>query len=175
MLSPIRRRAAALLLLALAATPLLSRPVGAVAEELQPADEVLVLKSERRLYLLRDGHAIRSYRVALGLKPEGRKERAGDFRTPEGRYVLDLRNAASDFFLSIRLSYPNDQDRAKARHHGWEPGGSIMIHGLPNWPKHPLDFYRNADWTDGCIALSNDDMLELWQLTRANTPIEIRP
>jgi murein L,D-transpeptidase YafK len=134
-----------------------------------------VVKSERRLYLLRDGQPFKSYRVALGLNPIGHKEREGDFRTPEGRYSLDLRNAASEFFLSIHLSYPNDHDLQHARHNRWRPGGSIMIHGLPNLPKHAPDYYRRADWTDGCIALSNDDMLEVWLLTRPNIPIEIRP
>ena len=169
------RRGCLLALLALGSSALLPRTARAISEELQPADEVLVVKSERRLYLLRSGRQIRSYRVQLGLNPSGRKQRAGDFRTPEGHYRLDQRNAASDFFLSIRLSYPNDSDRAQAQRRGWQPGGSIMIHGLPNWLKHPLDYYRSADWTDGCIALSNDDMLEVWLLTRANTPIEIRP
>ena len=175
MFNRLRRRGLALLLLALGSAALVPTAIAATAEELRPVDQVLVVKSERRLYLLRDGQPVRSYRVALGLNPLGRKERAGDFRTPEGRYLLDLRNATSDYFLSIHLSYPNDQDRQQARRRGWQPGGSIMIHGLPNWPKHPVDYYRSADWTDGCIALSNDDMLELWQLTRTNTPMEIRP
>jgi murein L,D-transpeptidase YafK len=163
--------------LALAAAVALAAPVAvnATSEVLRPADQVLVVKSERRLYLIRDGQPFKSYKVALGLAPTGHKEREGDFRTPEGRYLLDARNTDSEFFLSIHLSYPNDQDEARARHHHWRPGGSVMIHGLPNVPKRPLDYYRSADWTNGCIALTNDDMLEVWLLTRANTPIEIRP
>jgi murein L,D-transpeptidase YafK len=161
-----------LLAVVLAALPVLAQ---ATNEGLRAADAVLVVKSERRLYLLHDGQPYRSYRVALGLNPIGHKEREGDFRTPEGRYRLDLRNAASDFFLSIHLSYPDPDDVERARRNHWRPGGSIMIHGLPNVPKRPLDYYRTSDWTDGCIALSNDDMLEVWLLTRANTPIEIRP
>jgi murein L,D-transpeptidase YafK len=147
----------------------------ATSAELAAADKVVVVKSERRLYLIRDGQPFRSYKVALGLNPVGHKEREGDFRTPEGRYVLDARNAASDFFLSIHLSYPGPEDVARAKTHHWPVGGSIMIHGLPNVPKRSLDYYRSADWTDGCIALANDDMLEVWLLTRTNTPIEIRP
>jgi murein L,D-transpeptidase YafK len=170
-----RRCVLALALLATAASALLPRAAQATFDEQQAADEVVVVKSEHRLYLMRDGHPIHSYKVALGLNPVGHKERAGDFRTPEGRYRLDLRNRDSDFFLSIHLSYPNERDNERARRNRWKPGGSIMIHGLPNYLKHPLDYYRSTDWTDGCIALSNDDMLEVWLLTRINTPIEIRP
>lgn len=142
---------------------------------LEPADELLVVKSERRLYLLRGGVPIKSYRIALGLSPVGHKEHEGDFRTPEGRYRIDGRNAASEFYLSLHVSYPSPRDLEYARAHHWQPGGSIMIHGLPNVPKHPTDYYRHSDWTNGCIALSNTDMLEVWLLTRPDMPIEIRP
>jgi murein L,D-transpeptidase YafK len=139
------------------------------------ADEVVVHKNERRLYLMRHGEVLRSYRVALGLMPEGTKERAGDFRTPEGRYLLERRNSRSDFFLSIQISYPNDNDVRRARSHHLDPGGSIMIHGLPNNLRHPPAYYSTSDWTDGCIAMSNSDMVELWLMTPDNTPIEILP
>lgn len=164
-------------LLAGAALAALLLPVAgrATIEPLQPADAVLVVKSAHRLYLLREGRAFRSYRIALGLNPTGPKEREGDRRTPEGSYVLDARNAASDYFLSLHVSYPSAQDAAEARRHGWKPGGSIMVHGQPNNPHKSASYYGSADWTDGCIALSNDDMLEVWLLTRANIPIEIRP
>jgi murein L,D-transpeptidase YafK len=143
--------------------------------ELPIADRVVVLKSERRLQLLRRGQVLRSYRIALGLQPDGAKERAGDFRTPEGSYRLTRRNARSDFFLSIQVSYPNDSDRLNARRNGWDPGGSIMVHGLPNNMRRATDYYLTQDWTDGCIALSNSDMVEFWLLTQDNLPIEIRP
>lgn len=149
--------------------------VFATSEALKAADHVLVVKSERRLYLIRDGQPYRSYKVVLGLNPVGQKEREGDFRTPEGRYRLDGRNPSSEFFLSIHLSYPEPDDVARARSRHLSPGGSIMIHGLPNVPRRPVDYYKSVDWTDGCIALTNDDMLEVWLLTRDNTPIEIRP
>jgi murein L,D-transpeptidase YafK len=145
------------------------------AEPLQEADRVVVVKSERRLYLLKAGRPIRSYPVHLGLNPIGQKQRAGDFRTPEGEYTLDSRNTHSDFFLSIHVSYPSALDAANARRRHWAPGGSIMIHGEPNVPRKPLYVYKSIDWTDGCIALSNEDMLEFWLLTRRDTPIEIRP
>jgi murein L,D-transpeptidase YafK len=139
------------------------------------ADQVLVRKSERRLYLLRHGEVLRSYRVALGLMPQGPKERAGDFRTPEGRYQLTRRNSRSDYFLSIQVSYPNADDLRRAHREHVNPGGSIMVHGLPNFQRHPPDYYAAADWTDGCIAMSNADMVELWLMVQDNTPIDILP
>jgi murein L,D-transpeptidase YafK len=139
------------------------------------ADEVVVHKAERRLYLMRHGQVIRSYRVALGLMPQGAKERAGDFRTPEGHYQLTRRNTHSDYFLSIQVSYPNADDARRAHSHHEDPGGSIMIHGLPNNLRHPPDYYANADWTDGCIALSNSDMVEVWLMTQDNIRVEILP
>jgi len=89
--------------------------------------------------------------------------------------ALTRRNPRSDFFLSIQVSYPNDADVRKARRNGWDTGGSIMIHGLPNQLKHTPGYYEKSDWTDGCIAVSNSDMLEIWLLTNNNTPIEILP
>ncbi len=139
------------------------------------ADAVVVNKSQRTLQLLRKGQVLRSYKVALGLRPEGHKQYEGDFRTPEGRYQLTRRNPNSEFFLSIQVSYPNDQDAARARRQGLRPGGAIMIHGQPNTPRKPRDYYSNVDWTEGCIAVSNSDMVEIWLMTPPDTPIEIQP
>jgi len=144
-------------------------------DELPIADRVVVRKSERRLLLMKGNEVLRSYRVALGADPVGHKQKAGDSRTPEGSYQLVRRNPRSDFFLSIQVSYPSARDASYARRHGWDPGGSIMIHGLPNNPRYPPEYYSRQDWTDGCIAVSNSDMVEIWMLTRDNTPIEIRP
>ncbi len=138
-------------------------------------DSVLVLKSERKLYLIKDGERIREMDVALGLAPVGHKEQSGDFRTPEGRYLLDAKNPNSDFFLSIHVSYPNSRDRERAAQLGVDPGGQIMIHGLPNEPKYDERSYSGWDWTDGCIAVSNSDMIDIWLMTGDRTPIEIRP
>jgi murein L,D-transpeptidase YafK len=143
------------------------------AQELPMADRVVVYKQKRSLQLLRRGQVLRSYPISLGLEPEGHKERSGDYRTPEGSYTLSRCNARSDFFLSVQVSYPNASDRLNARRHGWQPGGSIMVHGLPNTLKYPASRYARQDWTDGCIALSNSDMLEFWQLTPLNIPIDI--
>jgi hypothetical protein len=139
------------------------------------ADEVVVHKGERRLDLMRNGQVLRSYRIALGLDPQGPKQRSGDFRTPEGRYFLTRRNPRSDYFLSIQVSYPNDEDLRRAQREHVDPGGSIMVHGLPNALSHKPSYYAKSDWTDGCIALSDSDMVEVWLMTRDNTPIEILP
>ncbi len=157
------------------ALPYHARAMASLGVELPIADRVLVRKSERRLYLMRGTEVLRAYRVALGLNPAGAKERAGDFRTPEGNYRLSRRNTRSDFFLSIQVSYPNDQDMKHARTNGWQPGGSIMIHGLPNDPRHTPDYYASQDWTDGCIAVTNADMVEIWMMTSDNVPIDIQP
>src|SRR5215469_5710027 len=138
-------------------------------------DRVVVRKGERRLLLMHGSNVVRSYHVALGLSPVGQKERSGDFRTPEGTYRLERRNARSDYFLSIKVSYPNEADLQRARSRHWDTGGSIMIHGLPNYLKHEPEYYQAHDWTDGCIAVSNADMTEIWMLTPDDVPIDILP
>src|SRR5688572_28847841 len=157
------------------ALPYHAQAMASVGVELPRADRVLVRKSERRMYLMRGNDVLRAYRIALGLNPGGHKERAGDFRTPEGSYKLTRRNTRSDFFLSIQVSYPNDEDTRRARRNGWQPGGAIMIHGLPNDPRHTPDYYATRDWTDGCIAVSNADMVEILMMTSDNVPIDIQP
>ena len=143
--------------------------------ELPRIDHLVVRKSQRRLYLMDGGRIVRSYKVALGLEPVGPKERDGDFRTPEGWYRLARRNPRSDYFLSIQISYPNAEDLERAHVHHWQTGGSIMIHGLPNHLKNSPSYYQHNDWTDGCIAVSDADMVEIWLLTRDGTPIDILP
>src|SRR5215470_12967703 len=142
---------------------------------LPAVDRVVVRKADRKLFLMHRDTVVRTYRIALGLNPIGTKQRSGDFRTPEGNYRLVRRNPRSDFFLSMQVSYPNEQDLKHARRNHWDTGGSIMIHGLPNQLKHDPSYYENVDWTDGCIAVSNADMLEIWLLTPDNAPIEILP
>jgi murein L,D-transpeptidase YafK len=145
------------------------------AATLDRADYVLVDKSERKLYLFKAGRILREFDVALGLVPDGPNQRDAELRPPAGKYMLDARNANSDYFLSIHVSYPDESDRARARAQGVDPGGQIMIHGLPNEPKYDLRRYQTTDWTDGCIAVSNSDMVDIWLMTRESTPIEIRP
>ena len=152
-----------------------SLPADEEAVSSQGADSILVVKSERRLYLMRNGQAVRSYPVKLGLSPVGPKRQEYDFRTPEGHYVIDGRRSNSHYFRALHVSYPNSEDRQQAAASHVAPGGDIMIHGLPNVPHKPLSYYQTRDWTNGCIALSNHDLLEVWAMVRRRVPVEIRP
>jgi len=160
-----------------AETPLQSSALisSSVEPALPLADKVIVRKSERKLYLMNQDRVLRTFKIALGLRPEGHKQFEGDFRTPEGRYRLTRRNPNSEYFLSILVDYPNAEDVRRARAQGLKPGGAIMIHGEPNLPKKSRDYYANVDWTEVCIAVSNSDMVEIWLMTPPDTPIEILP
>lgn len=150
-------------------------PERARAADESRVDELVVHKSERKLLLLREGRVVRSYDIALGATPVGHKQREGDERTPEGTYRIDWRKPDSDFYLALHISYPNDEDRRRAVHRGLDPGGMIMIHGLPNDLKYPRRDYLRFDWTDGCIAVSNAAMIDLWMSVPDDTPITILP
>jgi murein L,D-transpeptidase YafK len=141
----------------------------------QTADMVLVEKSKSRLYLMRQGEAFVSFRVAFGSNPKGHKQEQGDGRTPEGRYMLDYKNAGSAFYKSIHISYPNAKDREEARKRGVNPGGEIMIHGQKNGYGRLSILVQRFNWTNGCIALSDRDMDAVWNAVEPGTPIEIRP
>jgi murein L,D-transpeptidase YafK len=146
-----------------------------VLAALAKADKVVVIKSKRVLMLMKDGEIFKAYKVALGRQPKGHKTRQGDRRTPEGRYVLDSRNPNSRYHLAIHISYPNASDVLSAQQRGVSPGGNIMIHGLPPESKSIGDLHSFLDWTDGCIAVTNSEMEEIWQFVSDGTPIEIRP
>ncbi len=173
------RIALVVFLAALAGRPVLATELAMVDEVMgnstPKVSEVLVRKKERRLYLLAGDRIIRSYRVGLGANPAGHKLYEGDQRTPEGKYTLDWRNPYSDFYKSIHISYPNEKDLELASAWGLDPGGSIMIHGLPNDVGDMAFAYLGLDWTDGCIAVSNEEMDEIWDLVADGTPIRILP
>jgi murein L,D-transpeptidase YafK len=139
------------------------------------ADRVLVLKKERTLQLMSQGKVIKTYKVALGGDPVGAKMRQGDHKTPEGLYVLDSRNPHSQFYKSIHISYPSTRDRAAARKNGVSPGGDVFVHGLPKGYGWVGAGHRAKDWTDGCIAVTNQEIDEIWLAVANGTPIEIRP
>jgi murein L,D-transpeptidase YafK len=138
-------------------------------------DLVVVYKQQRKLVLLQNGREVRSYKIALGSHPVGPKIQQGDHRTPEGTYVLDRRNPNSQFYKAFHISYPNSKDAAVARKLGLSPGGDIMLHGLPKDYAWVGKAQSSHDWTDGCIAVSNEEMDELWSLIRLGTPIDIKP
>jgi murein L,D-transpeptidase YafK len=121
------------------------------------------------------GKVLKKYKVALGGEPTGPKERQGDHKTPEGVYVLDRRNERSHFYRSLHVSYPNGEDRARAQKAGVDPGGDIVVHGLPNGVGWIGSAHRMRNWTDGCIAVTNEEMDEIWRSVPDGTPIEIRP
>lgn len=136
-------------------------------------DLIVVQKAQRTLQLMSQGSAVRSYAIRLGSQPAGDKQREGDGRTPEGRYVIAARNENSAFHLSLKVSYPDATDRADAAKRGVSPGGDIFLHGAPNWwvlPGQPP-----GDWTRGCIAVTKAEIEEIWKLVPDGTPIEIRP
>jgi murein L,D-transpeptidase YafK len=151
----------------------------AAAQSVPPAalraDHVVVLKKERTLELLSRGKVIKTYKVALGGDPVGPKSRQGDHKTPEGLYVLDSRNAHSQFYKSIHISYPSERDRAVARKNGVSAGGDIFLHGLPNGFGAIGAAHRLKDWTDGCIAATDAEIDEIWKAVPNGTQIEIRP
>jgi murein L,D-transpeptidase YafK len=139
-------------------------------------DYVLVKKREQKLYLYSEDQVVKSYKIAMGKQPKGQKLKEGDSRTPEGLYTLDWRNPNSKFFRSIHVSYPNVVQTRSAREAGVDPGGEIMIHGQPNdWSERIKLTFSYQNWTEGCIALENQDMIEVWDLVRDGTPIKIDP
>jgi murein L,D-transpeptidase YafK len=142
----------------------------------QYADRVLVEKAKRSMHLMRNGHVLKSYRVALGGDPVGHKTQQGDSRTPEGVYTVDFRRPESRFNLALRINYPNQQDRQVASARGVDPGGEIYIHGQPTGGVSPARLAQTGpDWTDGCIAVTNREMQEIFALVRDGTAVEIRP
>jgi len=163
-----RRRVGAALLLLVCAAPAAARTPPAMAPMAQQTDFIVVDKSERRMQLLRGGKVLRTYKILLGDAPEGHKRQQGDERTPEGEYRISGRNQNSRFHLSLRVSYPNAYDRKQARVRGVDPGGDIMIHGGT-----PPGYGR--DWTDGCIALTDREIEEVWSLVPTGTTIRIDP
>jgi murein L,D-transpeptidase YafK len=152
-----------------------ARPVPAGDRIPERADSILILKHDHVLQLLANGKVIRTYKVALGSGGLQRKERQGDGRTPEGHYVIDSRNAHSAYHKALHVSYPNADDRKRAAALGVSPGGDIMIHGLPNGRGWIGPAHRAVDWTLGCIAVTDQEIDEIWSLVPVGTPVEIRP
>jgi murein L,D-transpeptidase YafK len=138
-------------------------------------DRIIVEKSFHRLTLVRNGSPLKTYQIALGRNPVGKKVRQGDNRTPEGIYRIDHRNANSRFYRSLHISYPNRKNIEKARKLGVSPGGGIMIHGLPPEIECVGSMHRQVDWTAGCVAVTNSEIDEIWRVVPDGTIIEIRP
>lgn len=141
----------------------------------EKADAVLVIKSQSKLFLLKSGIKTKEYHVVFGANPKGHKQKQGDERTPEGKYQIDYKNNKSAFYKSMHFSYPSEQDQKRAKKNKVNPGGDIMIHGQKNGLGWLSWISQRFNWTDGCIAVKNKEMDEIWQLVDVGTPIEIRP
>lgn len=169
--------------LALAARPLNTQSMSERAyvpppEILAEVAAISVVKGKREMYLLdNQNNILRTYKISLGFNPVGNKMSEGDGKTPEGTYKIDFRNPNSEYFRSIRISYPSAEDRARSKRAGFKsPGGDIFIHGTP--PEKSWMFWRYSnlrDWTLGCVGLSNKDMTEVWNLVQNGTPVKINP
>ena len=166
--------AVALLLLSLAALAVATQPPAPLPADAE-ATLVVVEKSIRKLHLYDGERLLKSYAIALGPSPEGHKQQEGDGRTPEGRYIIDFHKRDSAFHRALHVSYPNGEDRRRARQRGVSPGGDIMIHGLPNGMGALGRAHLARDWTLGCIAVTNEEIEEIWRAVKDGTPIDIRP
>jgi murein L,D-transpeptidase YafK len=155
-------------------TVLLCLSLGLPAQTKTP-DRILIEKSARTLKLMRGSEILKTYKVALGTQPVGPKERQGDHRTPEGIYAVDGKNPNSQFYRALHISYPNPADREHARRLGTSPGGDVEIHGLGKSYGWIGEGHRMKDWTDGCIAVTNEEIDEIFPLVAVGTRIEIRP
>lgn len=163
--------------IAAAPPPVYAEPlvVPVAAPPLALVDSIVVEKKARRLTLFSDGKPTRSFMVALGASPVGDKLRAGDHRTPEGLFYIDSRQPNSKYHLALHISYPDAAHRARSESLGAEPGGDIMIHGLPNGLGSAGAAHRLNDWTNGCVALTDEEIEQIWSVVPIGTPVEIKP
>jgi murein L,D-transpeptidase YafK len=156
-----------LILLLATATP--ARP------QAGPVDRILIEKSAHTMKLMRHNDIVKTYKVSLSRVPVGAKQHSGDHRVPEGEYFIDSKNHFSTFHLALHISYPSVADRRRARKRGVDPGGNIEIHGLGSTYAWAGSLHRTIDWTDGCIAVTNPEIEEIFPLVPVGTPVEIRP
>jgi murein L,D-transpeptidase YafK len=168
-----RRKSSFTALIWVVALLLLAVPAQSKAK--QEADKILIIKSAHTMTLLSGGKTLKTYKVALGGVPVGPKRVEGDHKTPEGNYVIDAKNGHSRFHLALHISYPSAADTETARKLGSRPGGAIMIHGLASSFAYLGPLHRQTDWTDGCVAVTNAEIEEIWRLVPVGTRVEIRP
>jgi murein L,D-transpeptidase YafK len=164
-----RSRTSILLLVVLATCFLLP------AVETPQAYKIIIVKSQRTMTLMRGDKVLKTYKVSLGTVPVGPKQIQGDHKTPEGSYVINGKKPGSRFHLALHISYPSPADRARARKLGASPGGDIMIHGLGREFASLGPLQWKTDWTDGCVAVTNEEIDEIWRLVPVGTSVEIRP
>ena len=155
--------------------PLAAKTKAHVRVHQEAADKIIIVKSSRTMTLMSGERVLKTYKVALGTEPVGAKQKHGDHKTPEGNYIIDAKNPHSQFHLSLHISYPNAADRQRARKLDVSPGGDIMIHGLMPQYAWMGAQHRETDWTDGCVAVTNAEIEEIWELVPVGTRVEIRP
>jgi murein L,D-transpeptidase YafK len=148
---------------------------GQVPEERKTVDRIVVMKSARTMTLESGGQPLKTYKVALGGQPVGAKQQQGDHKTPEGEYFVDAKNAHSQFYMALRLSYPSAEDTARARKLGVSAGGDVEIHGLGKKYGWIGARHRLTDWTDGCIAVTNEEIEDIFRIVPVGTPVQIKP
>jgi len=151
------------------------RAAGATPESAKQADRIVIEKSKRTMTLMSGSTVLKTYKVALGGQPVGAKQRIGGHRTPEGLYIVDQKKAARQFHRALHISYSNARDKENARNLGVSPGGDVEIHGLGAKYGWVGAAHRQMDWTDGCIAVTNEEIDEIWPLVAVGTPVEIKP
>jgi len=151
------------------------RANGAARGSAKQADRIVIEKSKRTMTLMSGSTVLKTYKVALGGQPVGAKQRVGDHKTPEGLYIVDQKKAASQFHRALHISYPNARDKENARKLGVSPGSDVEIHGLGAKYGWVGAAHRQMDWTDGCIAVTNEEIDEIWPLVAVGTPVEIKP
>jgi murein L,D-transpeptidase YafK len=169
------RRSKSWLMVSIGILLTLSGAAAQSVDENKRVDRILILKSARTMTLESGGQPLKTYKVALGGQPVGAKQQQGDHKTPEGTYLIDAKNAHSQFYRALHLSYPNAQDRLQARKLGVSPGGDVEIHGLGKKYGWIGARHRLSDWTDGCVAVTNEEIEEIFRLVPAGTRVEIRP
>lgn len=145
------------------------------ASENQPVDRIVVIKSSRTMILQSGDHVLKTYKIALGTTPIGAKVREGDHKTPEGEYFVDGKNSHSQFYMALHLSYPSASDRARAKKLGANPGGDVEIHGLGRTYGWVGTRHLLTDWTDGCVAVTNEEIEEIFKLVAVGTRVDIKP
>jgi murein L,D-transpeptidase YafK len=151
-----------------------SAPPGSIAQR-EKVDLIVIEKAAHTMTLMSKGNALKTYGVALSTVPVRAKERVGDRKVPEGKYTIDEKKPQSRFHLALHVSYPNAADRARAKKLGIDPGGEIEIHGLEKKYAWLGSLHREPDWTDGCIAVTDAEIEEIYPLVAVGTAVEIRP
>ncbi len=144
--------------------------------EAERIDRIVVIKKERKMYLYKGNKVTSVFPVSLGKNPVGTKVKRGDNKTPEGQFWIHRKLCSPKYYRSLCISYPRPQDKARAAARGVNPGGDITIHAQPTWNADGKgDKYTlSRNWTQGCVAVTNSAMNQLWYAVREGVPVTIK-